>query len=122
MFSLGSPVVIYMYFMNSKTGVLTSFWPFLDNSVAAQHWFASKITNSSTQLQTTVLLFSFSGLDSSRDVMILRKDTFLILKDMFQQSVLLSSSVEINTKYKVEFIMLHRMLISHNNKRKHDNA
>ena len=84
MFSLGSPVVIYMYFMNSKTGVLTSFWPFLDNTLAAQHWFAS-IINSSTQLQTTVLLFSFSGLDSSRDVIILRKDTFLILKDMFQQ-------------------------------------
>ena len=85
MFSLGSLVVIYMYFMNSKTGVLTSFWPFLDNSVAAQHWFAS-ITNSSTQLQTTVLLFSFSGLDSSRHVLVLTKDTtFYILKDKFQQ-------------------------------------
>lgn len=52
-----------------------------------------------------------------------RHNSFYFAKHV--STILLSPWVAINAKYKVEFIMLHRMLISlndDNNNKKHDNA
>ena len=58
-FKVGFPVINYMYFMDSKTGDLTNYWPVFKITVAAQHWFISIINS------PRLLWFCFLSLVSS---------------------------------------------------------